>query len=193
VDRDHPPDRARHRLSGTLVGLGLGLAWFHLAYERRGANTERLARAFKLASIPPTVVGAFILVARSQLPAAELHWIPSEVEGRRIAQTEHQPMIIDFGAAWCAACNELRTRTFADAAVRSEASRFVAVSVDATDDDNRETADAKTKYGVVGLPTVVLLDSSGRERKRFAEFVPPQQFLVALQSIDGPAPLEEAR
>ncbi len=119
-----------------------------------------------------------------QLPKAELRWVASEAEGRKLAEAERRPMIVDFGAAWCAACTELRTRTFADEAVRLEASRFVAVSVDATDDDNPQTANVKDRYRVVGLPTVVIVDSSGHERKRFAEFVPPEQFLDALHSVD---------
>ena len=37
---------------------------------------------------------------------------------------------------------------------------------------------------VVGLPTVVIYDSNGQERKRFNEFVPPERFLSALEGID---------
>jgi hypothetical protein len=37
---------------------------------------------------------------------------------------------------------------------------------------------------VVGLPTVVLLGSDGRERARFTEFVPPDRFLTAIRQID---------
>ena len=93
-------------------------------------------------------------------------------------------MILDFGAAWCGACNELATHTFADASVRAEAGRFVAVRVDATDDDNEQVNRIKDKYHVVGLPTVVVLDSNGTEKVRFNEFVPAGRFLDAIRAVD---------
>ncbi|HXX69534.1 MAG TPA: cytochrome c biogenesis protein CcdA [Polyangiaceae bacterium] len=171
-------------LAIALVVLGCTLAWLHVRAERHRSTIRHLSKPFKLASIAPAIVGGFLLAAWSQLPRADLHWVTSESEGRKLAQAENRPMIVDFGAAWCGACNELRTRTFANDAVRSEASRFVAVSIDATDDDDPQIVSAKDKYRVVGLPTVVLVDSRGQERKRFAEFVPPEQFLDALHSVD---------
>lgn len=170
--------------AALLIAVGATLAWLHVRAERHDSKIQHLSKPFKLASIAPAIVGGFALVAWSQLPRAELHWVTSEAEGIKLAQAERRPMIVDFGAAWCGACNELRTRTFADAAVRSEAARFVAVSIDATDDDDPQITTAKDKYRVVGLPTVVLLDSRGQERRRFAEFVPPEEFLEALHSID---------
>ena len=61
------------------------------------------------------------------LPKAQLEWLDSEADGRKIAVAEHKPMIVDFGAAWCGACNELTKSTFSDEQVRSEAGRFVAI------------------------------------------------------------------
>lgn len=171
-------------LSSMLLAAGLILAWLHVRSERRNAKYPQRSRPFKLTSIPLAIAGAFALIAWSQLPRGELRWLASESEGRKLAETQRLPMIVDFGAAWCGACNELKTRTFADPAVRSEASRFVAVNIDATDEDDPKTNDAKDRYRVVGLPTVVLLDSHGEERMRFVEFVPPERFAAALRSVD---------
>ncbi len=93
-------------------------------------------------------------------------------------------MIIDFGATWCAACGELKTHTFADAAVRNEAARFISFNVDATDDDDPDTGRLKDKYGVVGLPTVLILDSQGHERDRFVEYVTPERLVGALRAVN---------
>jgi len=68
--------------------------------------------------------------------------------------------------------------------VRAEAGRFVAVKVDATDDENDQINKIKEKYHVVGLPTVVVLDSNGQEKVRFNEFVPPERFLAAIKSVN---------
>jgi thioredoxin:protein disulfide reductase len=65
-----------------------------------------------------------------------------------------------------------------------EASRFIAVKVDATSDDDPAIDQIKDKYGVVGLPTVILLGANGQERARITEFVPPEQLLTTLRSVN---------
>ena len=63
----------------------------------------------------------------------------SEQTGRAKATAENKPVLIDFGATWCTACKELEHNTFPNAGVRSEAQRFVAIHVDATDDEASDT------------------------------------------------------
>ena len=171
-------------VAAALTVVAFVLAWVHVRAERRGSINPVLSKRAKLASIPLAIAGGFAFVAWVQLPKAELHWLSSEPEARQLASSAHRPMIVDFGAAWCGACNELKTHTFADQTVRAEASRFVAVNVDATDDDDPTVHDVKTRYGVVGLPTVIVLDSEGLERVRFNEFVTPDRFAEALRSVD---------
>jgi thiol:disulfide interchange protein DsbD len=64
------------------------------------------------------------------------------------------------------------------------AANFVAVKVDATNDENPQVDAVKGKYQVKGLPTVVIYDSSGHERKRFNEFVGPEGFLAAIDGVE---------
>lgn len=170
--------------AGVVFAIGLGLAAVHVAAERRKSPIAHLSKPFKLASIPFAVAGAFALFAWFNMPKGELEWLESETEAAHLAQAEKKPMIVDFGAEWCAACKELAVHTFADGNVREEARRFVAVKVDATDDENEEINKLKDKYGVVGLPTVVVLDSEGKEALRFNEFVPPEKFLTAIKTVN---------
>jgi thiol:disulfide interchange protein DsbD len=81
-------------------------------------------------------------------------------------------------------CKELSRITFSDPTVMAEARRFIAVKVDATNEDDAAVDKVKDRYGVVGLPTVVLLGSDSRERARFTEFVSPERFLTAIRDID---------
>ena len=167
-----------------LLGVGVLLAGVHVAAERRKSPIAHLSKPMKLTSAPLAVAGGFILVAWALTPKAQLQWLDSEQAAVEAAKATHRPMIVDFGAAWCGACNELATHTFADEHVREEAGRFVAVRVDATDEDNEQVAKMKGKYGVVGLPTVVVLGSDGREKLRFNEFVPAERFLTAIKSVN---------
>jgi thiol:disulfide interchange protein DsbD len=171
-------------LAVALTVVGLALASVHIAAERKRSPIAHLSKPFKLASMPLAIAGGFFLISWIVLPKAELQWLDSEESARTQASKEHRPVIVDFGAAWCGACNELATHTFADSTVRAEAGRFVAVRVDATDDDNEQVNKIKDKYHVVGLPTVVVLDSNGDEKVRFNEFVPPERFLTAIKSVN---------
>ncbi|MGO8994745.1 MAG: protein-disulfide reductase DsbD family protein [Polyangiaceae bacterium] len=171
-------------MSLALLAVGVVLAGVHVAAERRKSPIAHFSKPMKLTSAPLAIVGGFVLVAWFLTPKAQLKWLDSEELGVQTAQTSHRPMIVDFGASWCGACNELATHTFADEQVREEAGRFVAVRVDATDDDNPQVTKIKDKYRVVGLPTVVVLDSSGQEKVRFNEFVPAERFLTAIKAVN---------
>jgi thiol:disulfide interchange protein DsbD len=63
-------------------------------------------------------------------------------------------------------------------------SRFVAVKVDATNNDDPLVEATLQEFKVMGLPTVVLFDSNGREALRYNDFVPPQQFLDGLKRVN---------
>jgi thioredoxin:protein disulfide reductase len=167
-----------------ILAAGIVLASLHVASEKRGAKHPERSKPYKLASIPFGIAGTFMLISWVQIPRAQLQWLTSEAEGSKTAKAEHRPLIVDFGAEWCGACKELTTHTFADDQVRSEAGRFVAVRVDATDEDDPQVNAVKDKYKVVGLPTVVVMDSEGQERVRFNEFVPPERFLSAIRAVN---------
>ncbi|HEY2510283.1 MAG TPA: cytochrome c biogenesis protein CcdA [Polyangiaceae bacterium] len=171
-------------VSLVLLAIGFVGAAVHVAAERKRSPIAHLSKPMKLGSAPFAILGGFLAVSWALTPKAQLQWLDSEEVGMQKAQAAHLPMIVDFGATWCGACNELATHTFSDANVRDEAGRFVAVRVDATDDDNEQVAKIKDKYRVVGLPTVVVLDSSGQEKVRFNEFVPAERFLAAIKAVN---------
>jgi len=168
----------------VMLAVAIGLAYVHVDAEKRNAKHPEWSKPTKLVSIPLGILGGFLLICWVQIPKAQLEWLSSESDGIRLAQAEHRPVIVDFGAEWCGACKELTSHTFADDQVRNEAGRFVAVRVDATDEDDPQVNAIKGKYKVVGLPTVVVLDSQGKEQARFNEFVPPERFLAAIRAVD---------
>jgi thioredoxin:protein disulfide reductase len=151
-----------------------------------------------LASIIPAIAGLFMVVTWYQLPkftvipvattdtnpASELAWLSSEVDAVARAASEHKPMMVDFGANWCGACKELEEKTFSDHQVRAAGARFVALQIDATNDDDQDVAKVRQKYHATeGLPVVLLFDSDGKEAVRFTEFVTPDRFVAALAKV----------
>lgn len=184
-------------LGAILFGLALGAV--HLSWDDGGTGVKFR----KGLGIVATVVGGFLLWANLDMAdeagtpiaaASEsgnpteakklLTWGHSEKEAATVAQTEKRPLMVDFTADWCAACKEMDKHTFSDPRVKEKAAHFVAVKVDASDDEDTQIEAVKKKYGVVGLPTVVVYDSTGKERKRFNEFVGPEAFLAAIEGIN---------
>ena len=166
--------------AAVLIAVGIALGAVHLSFEKG----QTLPAIRKATGILASVTGLFLLVGWLEAPKGKLSWEPSEQVARTRAETERRPMLVDFTAEWCGACKELSRITFSDPTVMTEARRFVAVKVDATNEDDAEVDKVKDRYGVVGLPTVVLLGSDGRERARFTEFVPPERFLTAIRAVD---------
>jgi thiol:disulfide interchange protein DsbD len=164
--------------SVALLGLFLG------AVHRDSAEPALGRKVKKGLSVLLTTGGLFLLVAGAIRPSQALSWEHlSLTEARAKAATERRPMLVDFTAQWCGACKKLDKVTFSDPAVMNETERFVAVKVDATDDEDSEVVRAMKELGVVGLPTVVLIDSVGREAARFTDFVDAEALLPALEQV----------
>ena len=159
-----------------LVG-GLALGAVHLSLK----DGTPVQRGRKLAGV---VIAAFggLWLATYEPPPPTIAWIAPTADLGALARTEHRPVLVDFGATWCAACEELLRHTFSDAEVRREAERFVMVRVDATEPTPAIDA-LQTRYEVRGLPTVLLFDVSGREVRRVSEFVPAPQMLGYLRAV----------
>jgi thiol:disulfide interchange protein DsbD len=204
--RDALPKETVRELAhpGTLYGaagmvvlsVGLVLAGLHIAAERRRSKIAHLSKPAKLASIVPAVAGLFMVLTWWQIPgagvasaagggpASMLEWESNEAAAVARVTSEHKPLFVDVGASWCAACKELEERTFPDPQVRAEGARFVALHVDATDDDDPDVARVRKKYGATeGLPVIVLFASDGSEAVRFNEFVEPARLAAALAKV----------
>ncbi len=109
-------------------------------------------------------------------------WILSEEEGFQLAQIEKKPILIDFFADWCAACHELDEKTWSDPFVKNELKRFITVKLNLTK-DNETTKRHYQKYNIQGLPTVIIINSSGEELSRFSGFKSPNDVLKILKDF----------
>ncbi len=160
-----------------MVG-GIAMGAVHLSLKE-GTHFER---ARKVLGTLIAAFGAVWLVAYEP-PAPTITWANNFDTAMTRARAEHRPVIVDFGASWCVACEELMHRTFTEASVRREAERFVAVRVDASEPTPAIDA-LEARYQVRGLPTVLMFDSSGREVSRVTEFVPAPRMLELMRRVD---------
>lgn len=163
-----------------LVLLGVLLGAVHREFAEPGAGVK----VSKGVGIVLISVASFMGVEGAIKPADVVTWEHHLEAARGRAQRENRPMLVDFGAAWCAACKELDKVTFSSPLVAPEMARFVNVRVDATDADDPNVEAALASFKVRGLPTVVLFDSKGKEAARYNDFVPPDRFLEGIKAIE---------
>jgi thiol:disulfide interchange protein DsbD len=163
---------------GVLVGA-LQLSFY-------GTWREKALKALGVAMLVMGIVyGAGAAAARERTRAAgAFTWHHDEPAAVALARAEGRPVIIDFWAEWCTACKELDKIAWADPRVRAEAARFVAVKVDGTDSTDAVAA-IQERYAVQGMPTVVFIDSRGRETKeRIIGAIDAEEMLQRLKAVE---------
>lgn len=175
-----PPSGQLYLVLGLCALAGVLLGAVHRDFASP-ANKDKLLKGL---GVSLTVGSLFLALVANSTPTRTLEWqTVSLAEAQRMAQEERSPLLIDFTASWCGACKELEKHTFAHEEVNREAGRFIAVQIDATDDEDPAAQQAMKQFRVVGLPTVILIDSQGKEHTRFNDFVPPERFLSALRQV----------
>lgn len=175
------PDASFLAAAAGVAVVGVLLGAIHKDFH----SPEWKDRVAKGLGIALTSVASFALVLGLTTPDRTLNWEELPLaEARDMAVQEGRPLLVDFTAAWCVACKKLDKLTFAEPEVAREAGRFLAVKVDATDDEDPAVRQAMDALGVVGLPTVVLFDSAGQEAVRYTDFVPAERFLEDIRSVN---------
>lgn len=165
--------------AAIVVGLLFG------AIHRDFAEPSNGGRVLKGLGVLLVSGASFLSLAAALKSGETLSWEATDyTAAREKARTLERPLLIDFTAAWCVSCKELEKVTFSDDDVSREAGRFVAVRVDATDDEDPAVEKALAEFRVKGLPTVILYDSQGNEATRFNDFVDAEPFLQALREVN---------
>ena len=113
---------------------------------------------------------------------AEVSW--QKFDAAKLSATG-KPVVIDFYATWCIPCKELDDKTFSDKRVAGELDRFTRVKADLTNAGDPAVQQLTKQYGIIGVPTVVLIDSKGTENQalRLTGFEKAEPFLTRLQQV----------
>lgn len=112
--------------------------------------------------------------------AVHLDWNP--YDSTKVENSTGQWTFVDFQSkVWCAACREMEDKTFSNPEVGTLLRNSRLLSVDV---DNHPQAEALQKrFGIRGIPTVVILNPAGQEVDRLIGFVPPKEFAAKLVSL----------
>jgi len=164
-----------------LVG-GVAMGAVHLSFSG-GAWSARLRKAIGITACVAGVLGV-MGYAEALPPGAHISWTEDFETSRSVALTQGRPMLVDFGADWCGACQELERDVLSDPRVVAEAQRFVAVRVDlSTDKATDEKWALLKRYEQPGLPLVVLHRSDGTEAVRVTGMLESDEFLEMMSGV----------
>ncbi len=165
-----------------LVAGGVIVGAIHLSFE----GSAWAARIRKAIGISACVAGLLGIVgwAEALPPGAHIRWEESFDAAKSTALAEARPMLVDFGADWCGACQELDRDVLSDPRVVAEARRFVTVRVDLSTDKATDEKWALLKaYNQPGLPFVVLHHSDGSEASRVTGMLESDEFLEMMNDV----------
>jgi thioredoxin-related protein len=128
-----------------------------------------------------------------QVNAAEESWLTDLSKAQTQARADHKMVLMDFnGSDWCAPCKALRKNVLSSPEFMEYAKKnLVLVDVDfpkhkALPAGQQQANDALAqKYGVDGFPTIVVLNSDGKEIKKSAGYdgQNAKEFIAELQKL----------
>ncbi len=149
-----------------------------LIFDKTGNSIRTFSIIKSILLVVVALIGIWLLIP-SEKPSVE--W--EKVTVNQIITNDGQPVMIDFYADWCIPCKELDALTFTDERVIKESQRFKRYKVDLTKTGSDETQLAMKKYNIVGVPTVILIDSNGEEVSRITSFVDADKFLKLMIEV----------
>ena len=110
--------------------------------------------------------------------SAEVRWFKTIEEGTAAAKEFNKPLLVDFWADWCAACNVMEKDVYPTDEFASASAPFVLVRIDA---DHR--TDLAKRYNIGALPMLIFTDSYGGEIFRHSGFLDVRPFTELLKSL----------
>ena len=110
-----------------------------------------------------------LLVAAPLVAQQSVKWEESYASAVKRAQAEKKPILMDLWAEWCPPCQYLRTKVFPTPEAQKALAKFVPLSVMVEFKDRKpieEGVKLAKRFNLEAYPTLVILDSSGKEIRR---------------------------
>lgn len=140
-------------------------------------------------AIKHILAAAFAMTALAGTALADKGWLTDIDAGIAQAKKENKSVMVEFtGSDWCPPCIMMHKKVFSKSEFVSGASKkFVLVKIDIPNSDKelkKKNTEVLKKYGVRGVPTVILFGKDGKEFNRFSasQFPAVDKFLAQLDS-----------
>lgn len=110
---------------------------------------------------------------------ATIQWMKWSDETFARAAKEKKLLLLDLEANWCHWCHVMEEETYHN----PEVVKFVGSSFIAIREDQAARPDLAARYDDYGWPATIVLDANGHDLWKESGFVPPQEFLEALNEV----------
>jgi len=168
--------------SGYIIPVYLILSAIYVLFVDKVANNIKGFRIFKI-----TFASIILTFGIYQLfPANEvtITWKTFSEVKLKESKNNNRPVLIDFYADWCIPCKELDHSTFPDPKVVEISKKFDSYKADITHTLSKEVEKLRKNYKIIGVPTLLILDSNGKEVKRITGFVTAEVFYDFLKEVN---------
>ncbi len=157
-------------VEGVRVDLARDL--FTVSYSETETSAAEMFHAIESLGYKPSLdVSEF-----RSAPSTKLEELPMDIASLLDGDS---PVSIYFGAKWCGACKIMERTTFADESVKAKLEEFAFRKVDI-----EENPDATEAFSIRGVPTLIILGSSGEELYRYVGPLSPSEALLVLEQFD---------
>lgn len=157
------------------------LAGIYLGFVERSGRSLRLFPWLKRSVGMAAVVLALWPLVLRQVEGT-IRWQPFSPHLLVEARQQCKPAVVDVRADWCLPCKEMDRTTFVDPRVAEKTSDFVMLQADVTH-ITPEVEERVKELEVLGVPTTLFIDRSGKERKRLIGYVSPERFLNEMAAV----------
>jgi len=166
--------------SYVLPVYGILTSLFLLFFDKV-ANDIKVFRIIKIViSVVVILVSVYILIpSEKQSP----DWKVYTEENYSASIGSNKKIIVDFYADWCIPCKELDALTFSDKRVIELSKEFDTYKVDMTRSMSEETERIRNKFSIIGMPTVLLINSDGSESLRITGFINADEFIKLMNNV----------
>jgi len=144
-----------------VIALTLLIGGLYLGFIERTGLDKKGFRLTKWVVGTAGLIAGIMMVMNLQKEGVE--WTPFSQERLETAIADNRPVVLDFYADWCIPCLELDRVTFVNPDVIDALDDFVRLKVDLTNFDSEESEVLRQQFSIIGVPTIVFIDASGRE------------------------------
>lgn len=180
----------RDTLYYLLLGAVLVVGGVMLGFVSKVRTSSLFFSGFRrFIGVVAPLYGLYLVLAPGNIfgrsAATGIVWTPYAESALASAIEEGKPVVIDFSAEWCLPCKELDHLTFSQPEVVDASKNMVTLKADLTQHGSPEVRELRKKFDIRGVPTIVFIDATGRERAnlRAVEFIDKTEFLSRLSKL----------
>ena len=121
------------------------------------------------------------LAMAPNLAMAQVAWVKGFDDALKQAAKENKFIVLDISASWCPACKEMDRTVYTDKEFIKFSKSQVFIKV--IEDTSSEGKRLARKFQIEGTPTLIVLDSSGKEVDRILGGMEAGELIEELKEI----------